>query len=204
MSVRPLIAVYLSILCAVTTGCGPSAEPKADPRSFAAARNAAENREAAEEQAAEKRAAEKRAAEKGAAEEKAAQKKADDKKAADKKAADNSYVKVKVEVQLRGVLTYTDEAVTLSVVTPEFGTDQFKEVKWVLDFGDEKEIRAKAKSLDGKTVLVTGSAILRGIQSETKEDRASKVLGGPGVAVESFLDVEPKVAVKSLVAATKE
>src|SRR5262249_28808879 len=113
MSVRPLIAVYLSILCAVTTGCGPSADPKAYPQRLDAARNAAENRE----QAAEKRAAEKRAAEKEAAEEKAAQKKADEKKAAEEKAAANSYVKVRVEVELRGVLSCADEAATISIGT---------------------------------------------------------------------------------------
>src|SRR5262249_39187692 len=160
--IRPLIAVYLLILCAVTIGCGKSSDPKADPESMAAARNAAENRDAAEEQAAEKTAAEKRAAEKEAAEEKAAQKKAAEKETAEEKAAANSYVKVKVEVELRGVLTCTDEVVTLSIVTRKPETDRFTEVKWVLDFGEEKEMRGKAKSLNGKTVQVTGSAILRG------------------------------------------
>jgi hypothetical protein len=194
--------MYLLILCAVTTGCGTSAEPKADRESSAAARNAVPQEKTPEEEAAEKRAAEKRAVEKEAAEEKAAA----EKEAAEEKAAANSYVKVKVEVELRGVLTCTDEAVTISIVTAEeFGRDRFKEIKWVLDFGEEKEMRAKAKSLDGKTVLVKGSAILRGIRSETWKGGFD--LGGRrggGLETKSVLDLEPRVAVKSLVAATKE
>jgi hypothetical protein len=197
----------LLILWAVTTGCGTSAEPKADPDSLAAARNGAPQRKTVEEQAVEKKAAEEKAAE-----EEAAKKTAAEKKAAEGKAAANSYVKVKVEVELRGVLTCTNEAVTLSIVTPEFGTDRFQEVKWVLDFGEEKGIRAKAKTLDGKTVLVTGSSILRGVKSETiKRDRRGGFMAQAAPSVQdltletrSVLDVEPKVAVKSLAAATKE
>jgi colicin import membrane protein len=217
MSIRPLIASYLLILCAVTIGCGKAPEPKAAPESSEseAAREAAENWEAAVQRAAERKADEQKvAAEKKAAEDKAAA----EKLAADKKAADNSYVKVKVEVELRGVLTYTDEQITLSVVTPEAKKDQFEEVKWVLDFGDEKEMRGKAKGLDGKAVLVTGSAILRGIKSETVKEWERPGGGRPmfdqtgrpvlgtveKLVTRSVLDLEPKVAVKSLVAATKD
>jgi hypothetical protein len=182
--------MYLLILCAATTGCGTSAKPRADSERLAAA-----EKEAAQGKEAEKKAAEDKAAEKEAAEEEA------ENEAAEEKAAANSYVKVKVEVELRGVLTCTDEAVTLSVVTREKDVwDRFKEVKWVLDFGADKALRAKAKDLNGKTVLVEGRAPLQyqeqGLKIGSFRLRDSKTV--------SVLDMEPKVAVKSLVAATKE
>jgi hypothetical protein len=199
--------VYLAILCAVAAGCGTSAKPKADTNSLVVARNAAPARKTAEEEAAEKRAAEEEAAEKRAAERRAAEK-----KAVQEKAAANSYVRVKVEVELCGVLTSTDEAAILSIITHKSGTDQFEEVKWVLDFGEANEIRRKARSLDGKTVLVTGSAFLRGVKSETWQDYGLRFRGrrqpGPEdpfeIVTRSVLDLEPKVAVKSLVVASNE
>jgi hypothetical protein len=106
-----------------------------------------------------------------------------------------NYVKVKVDVELRGVLSCTGEAVTVS-------TDAVD--RWVLDFGEDREMRATARSLDGKTVVVKGSAILRGIQSTTTRDLISGFFGGAGVTTDCVLDLEPKVAVKNLVAATKE
>jgi hypothetical protein len=103
------------------------------------------------------------------------------------------YVKIKLDVELRGVLSYTDKAATISI-SKAWGV-------WVLDFGEDKEMRAKAKGLNGKTVLVEGSAFLRGVNSETKRNLDPR---GPGVRTDSYLDLEPKVAVKSLVVATKE
>jgi hypothetical protein len=136
-----------------------------------------------------------------APEEKAAEKKADE-----AKSPAGGYVKVKLEVELRGVLSCADEAITISID---------KKDKWVLDFGEDKEMREKAKGLDGKTVLVKGSAILRGIQSksgleyreETQAERAMRKGAARephGIRTKSVLDLEPKIAVKSLVAATKE
>ena len=208
MTVRPLSAMYLLILCTASTGCGGSTEPTTGTIGLAAKRNAEPVRKTAEEEEAEKQATEKKSAE-----ETAAQKKAAVKKVAQKKAAANTYFKVKVEVELCGVLTSTDEGATVSTVTHVFGTDQLEEDTWVLDFSEEKAIRAKARSLDGETVLVRGSAILRGIKSktETSYDPESKRtrIGKPGlpdlrVATKSVLDLEPKVTVKSLVAATKK
>jgi hypothetical protein len=120
-----------------------------------------------------------------------------DKKADEGKAPADGYVKVRVEVELRGVLSCSDEAVTIS-------TD--KEHKWVLDFGEDKETRAKAKRLDGKTVLVKGSAILRGIKTETPDTPENTYLKERGKPPKTIpvLDLEPKVAVKSLVAAAKD
>jgi hypothetical protein len=194
----------LLLLWAATAGCGRPAERKPEPEDTAAQRKAEAIEEALEEKGAEKKVAEQEAAEKQAAEQEAAvEKKAAQDKVAEKKAAegeaaekeaakekadDDGYVKVKVEVELRGVLSCTKEAATISID---------KQPKWVLDFGEDKEMRAQAKSLDGKTVLVKGSAILRGA-------RLGRSRGGLDLrGQQCFLDLEPKVAVKSLVAATK-
>ena len=108
----------------------------------------------------------------------------------------SGYVKIKVEVELRGVLSCTEKAVTVSID---------KENKWVLDFGNEKELRAKAKDLNGKTVLVEGSATLRyktkTVTQARRDDRRDN-RNDPDLTM-SVWDAEPKVAVKSLVAATK-
>ena len=99
-------------------------------------------------------------------------------------------------MELRGVLSCTEKAVTVSID---------KENKWVLDFGNEKELRAKAKDLNGKTVLVEGSATLRyktkTVTQAHRDDRRDN-RNDPDLTM-SVWDAEPKVAVKSLVAATK-
>ena len=116
------------------------------------------------------------------------------------------YVKIKVEVELRGVLSCTEEAVTIS-------TD--KETKWVLEFGEDKEMRAKAKRLNGKTVVVEGIGVLeyqkravqRAGQKKLLDPRASlddAVKGRDSIDPISVLDLGPKVRVKSLAAASKE
>jgi hypothetical protein len=207
------------MLCAVATGCGIAAERAAEKE--AAEKRAAEKR-AVKEEAARKEAAEGEAARKKAADEKeeAEKKDAEEKKAAAKKAAEaaaNSYVKVKVEVELRGVLTCTDKAAAISIVTRDDDRDRFTEQKWLLDFGQDKELRAKAKGLDGKTVLVEGSAILQHKTHELTEKvvddsppggsrrkvRVPPLRPSVSMMVPGW-DLVPKVAVKSLVAATKD
>lgn len=109
----------------------------------------------------------------------------------------DGYVKVKVDVELRGVLSCTDKAATISISKKEW-KDKWV---WELDFGKDKEMRAKAKDLNGKTVLVEGSAVLIGVDSVTKRD----LLDPRGaLRTDSNLDLESKVRVKSLVVATKE
>jgi hypothetical protein len=131
---------------------------------------------------------------------------ANDGKTPDVKLA-GSYVKVKVEVELRGVLSFTEEAITLAVAEPEFDEYLFEDVKterrWVLDFGEEKELRAKAKGLKGKTVLIKGSATLLGVRTETFR-RARSLKRPPPTTTRSVLELERKVSVKSLGAVTKE
>jgi hypothetical protein len=74
----------------------------------------------------------------------------------------------------------------------------------VLDFGKDKEMRAKAKGLDGKKVLVEGVAILQYTHTVTAEpaDRTDERRRSKKAV--SVLDLGPKVAVKSLVAAPRE
>src|SRR5262249_5676358 len=119
MSVRPLTAMYLLLLCAVTTGCGTSAR-EAEAERVAAKQKAEVEKKAAQEIA---------AAERKPAEEKAA----DERQAAQEKAAADSYVKVKVEVELRGVLSCTEKVITISIteaVTNSITKPEFKESKW--------------------------------------------------------------------------
>jgi hypothetical protein len=202
----------LLILSAVSTGCGASAKPKAVTVGPAVARNAAPSREAAGEEAVGEKAREGEAVDQKAAEKKAAEEKADKEKAAKEKAAekkekaarlkakDNSYVKVRVEVEIRGVLICTEEAAPLLIVDGQLDVR-----KWVLDFGKDEEMRAKAKDLDGKAVLVKGSAILQ-YQTHPVQFDAFEALkrGRDSAGTLSVLDPGPKVAVKSLVAATKK
>jgi hypothetical protein len=220
MSVRPLIALYLLTLCAITPACGPSGERKAEEKSFPADLPAAAERRGAQEKfaneqraAAAKARAEEQAAARAAAEREAAEARAAaEKRAAEEKAAADSYVTLRVEVELRGVLSCTDEAASVSIVTHGADQGQFTKVEWVLDFGEAKDLHTKAKSLHGKTVLVKGSAILRGIASATTRVRENRSSGasirdlteGTTVVTKSVLDVEPKVALKSLVQAMKE
>ena len=118
----------------------------------------------------------------------------------------SGYVKIKVEVELRGVLSCTEEAVTIS-------TD--KKTKWVLEFGEDKEMRAKAKRLNGKIVVVEGIGVLeyqkravqRAGQKKLLDPRASlddAVKGRDSIDPISVLDLGPKVRVKSLAAASGE
>ena len=196
MSVRPLISMYLLMFCAVTTGCWTSSDPKAERENLdAGGRPAARGGTRLAERKAEMTdlAANRNAA----AEKESTEKRAAGKRAAEDKAAADSYVKVKVDVELRGVLSYTEKAATISLGKKDKWV-------WVLDFGEDKGMRGKAKALDGKTVLVEGRAILRGIQTESSADKLGEFFGKSGVKTEAFLDLEPKVAVKSLVAATKE
>jgi hypothetical protein len=116
------------------------------------------------------------------------------------------YVKIKVEVELRGVLSCTEKAVTIA-------TDG--KTEWVLEFGEDKEMRAKATKLNGKTVVVEGIGVLeyqkravqRAGEKKLLDPRASlddAVKGRDSIDPISVLDLGPKVRVKSLAAASGE
>jgi hypothetical protein len=209
MSVRALAGINLLILCAGTTGCGTSAERKAEAERSASERNTIVEGAAPEQKPADREAAAAKASARAAAERKLMDEankrrtqlidefmgRKPSKSAettGDPSLADS--IKVKVEVELRGVLCCAGDAATISID---------EEHKWVLDFGADKEIRAKAKGLDGKTVLLKGNATLRGIRSTTSVPYAGAA-NARDVVVRSYLDLEPKVAVKSLVAVTEK
>ena len=116
------------------------------------------------------------------------------------------YVKIKVEVELRGLLSCTEKAVTISTNG---------KTEWVLEFGEDKEMRAKAKRLNGKIVVVEGIGVLeyqkravqRAGQKKLLDPRASlddAVKGRDSIDPISVLDLGPKVRVKSLAAASGE
>lgn len=127
----------------------------------------------------------------------------------------DSDIKVKVEVELRGVLSVGEEELTILVREPEFNADTLTEVprqrKWLLDLSEAKELRKKAKALDGKTVTIKGSAVLLGVKTQTFKYKGSvpAVYRNPPlvapdlVGTKSVLDLEHKVAVKGLTEVAK-
>jgi hypothetical protein len=124
-----------------------------------------------------------------------------------------SYVKVKLEVELRGVLSFANKEVTIRVQESEFDPGLLAEVqkerKWTLDLGRSKGLLDKAKGLDGKIVIVKGSATLLGINTQTLRykggvplicaDKAPDLTGTRAV-----LNLEHKVEVRSLTRAPKD
>jgi len=92
---------------------------------------------------------------------------ADDKKATPP--SKDSYVKVRVEVEVRGVLTYTDKAVTVTARDRVYALyDDARELPdgasataYTLDFARAKELRELARAFDGKEVVATGMSELR-------------------------------------------
>jgi len=135
---------------------------------------------------------------------------------ADKVKSSDSYVKVKVDVELRGVLSFAEKEVAVLVQEPEFNADLLTEVpkgrKWVLDLGEANELRKKAKELDGKTVVVKGGAVLLGVNTQTFKYKGAvpAIYRNPPITAPDLigtrteLDLEHKVEVKSLTEAPKE
>jgi len=128
------------------------------------------------------------------------------------KASDSS-VKVRVQVELRGVLVFAEKEVILLVQEPEFNAGILAEVsreqKWVLDLDQAKDLRKKAKSLHGKTVIVKGSAILLGLNTQTFKYKGAVPAVYPAIrapdliGTRTTLNLEHKVEVNSLTAALK-
>jgi hypothetical protein len=81
-----------------------------------------------------------------------------------------SYVKVRVEVEVRGVLTASDKAVTVAARDRVYNlfrdADEIPRrgapaTVYALDFARAKDLRELAQALDGKEVVVTGMSELR-------------------------------------------
>jgi hypothetical protein len=125
-----------------------------------------------------------------------------------------SFVKVKVEVELRGILTVANKGVTVLVHEPDFDpavlTEVMKSRKWVLDLGAAKGLRKKARRWSGKAVIVRGSATLLGVKAQTFRYKGAvpaiyPALKAPDlVGTRAVLDLERRVEVKELTKAGKE
>lgn len=79
-----------------------------------------------------------------------------------------SYFKVRVEVEVRGVLNFSDKATTVTARYPifELGNDNnelpdARTTQFTLDFDRTKDLREVAKTLNGKEVVITGLSELR-------------------------------------------
>jgi len=80
-----------------------------------------------------------------------------------------SYVKVRVEVEVRGVLRETDKGVTVTARDQMYNlfndaeeiTDALRATAYTLDFTRAKDLREQAKVLSGKEVVVVGMSELR-------------------------------------------
>ena len=85
------------------------------------------------------------------------------------KATKASYVKVRVEVEIRGTLAVTEKGVTVAaqdrvynLLHPnEENADHSAPTTYTLDFARAKDLRELAKVLDGKEVVVSGAAEVR-------------------------------------------
>jgi hypothetical protein len=127
--------------------------------------------------------------------------------------ASDSSVKVKVEVEVCGTLSFTDKEAILLVKEPvtHIGilAKATRERKWVLDLGTAEALRKKAKGLHGKVVVVKGKAVLLGVKSETFKYKGAvpavytnPPLKAPDlIGTRTTLELEHKVEVTSLTAA---
>jgi len=85
------------------------------------------------------------------------------------KPSKDSYVKVRVEVEIRGILVENDKGITATAQdrvynlfqSNEENTEWSRPVAYTLDFTRAKELRELAKALNGKEVVVLGMAEVR-------------------------------------------
>jgi hypothetical protein len=87
----------------------------------------------------------------------------------------DSYVKVRVEVEVRGVLSHTEKATTVTARYPVFELwNDAKELAdaaatpFSLDFDRARDLRELAKVLSGKEVVVTGMCELRMVTQQAR------------------------------------
>ena len=99
----------------------------------------------------------------------------------------DSYVKVRVEVEVRGVLSHTDKATTVAARFPVFTLwDDAKELPdaaatlYSIDFARAKDLRELAQALNGKEVVVTGMGELRMVAPARRSSGGETGFGSPG------------------------
>jgi hypothetical protein len=120
-------------------------------------------------------------------------------------------VLLKTEVEIRGVLSATETGVTVTV-REESVKDTIwttgEEAVWQLDLGGVGELQKKVRALNGKQVVVTGTARLLGVRTvtyKTLQQPAYESLqpSRPQLGSQSVLVVEHKIKVGTLQAAGK-
>jgi hypothetical protein len=130
--------------------------------------------------------------------------------------AQNKSVKLRLEIELRGLLSVTEKRVTVTnketvyEYRPKLGLQSRQVDKvWVLELDENQKKMAKA--LDGKEVEVIGKCLVLGVKSAADSTRVPAAGAGPGrpelrpemtlTSVASELELDSKVIVISLKAA---
>lgn len=118
----------------------------------------------------------------------------------------DSYVKVRVEVEVRGVLTASDKAVTVAARhrvyslfrdAEEIPREGATAMVYTIDFIRAKDLRGLAKSLDGKEVVLTGMSELRMVVQATRPGGETGA-GFPGPITAPTWSLQRTVEVTSL------
>jgi hypothetical protein len=88
----------------------------------------------------------------------------------------DSYVKVRVEVEVRGILRHTDQGGTVTARNRVYNlfndaeeiTDPARATSYALDFARAEKLRELTKTLSGKEVVVTGTSELRLVTQQAR------------------------------------
>jgi hypothetical protein len=110
-----------------------------------------------------------------------------------------SYVKVRVEVEMRGLLRATDKGITVTARDQMYNlfndaeeiTDASRATAYTLDFARAKDLRELAKDLSSKEVVVTGISELRMVTRMSPPGGITGAGGSsqvPPYAVNPFVD----------------
>jgi hypothetical protein len=102
----------------------------------------------------------------------------------------DSYVKVRVEVEVRGILQVTDKGATVTARDRLYNlfndaeeiTDPARATVYTLDFTRAKDLRKRAKVLSAKEVVVTGMSELRMVTQKARPGGATGFGHSPQVA----------------------
>lgn len=117
-----------------------------------------------------------------------------------------SYVKVRVEVEMQGILTVTEKAITIAARdrvynlfndAEEISREGAPATVYTLDFVRAKDLRERAKTLDGKQVVVTGMSELRMVVPRSRPGGETGA-GSPGPIPSPTWSLQRTVEVTSL------
>jgi hypothetical protein len=117
----------------------------------------------------------------------------------------NSYVKVRVEVEIRGTLRHTDHGTTVTARERVFTLyNEAQELPfsgvgtpYTLDFARARDLRELAMVLSGKEVVVTGTSELRMVVQPPRPGGVTGA-GSPGPLPVPTWSLQPSVQVTGL------